>query len=222
MSSGVPQHKQSTIDDFSGVYPLRLIRSQSISLLILPNLLLLILAAADPFVPIWAWILLVPLGVIDILGLIILISPQKMQTFHLFFLGVLGILGSAAFTAAANKLAYATLGMTSPWFMLLTGAGYVIVFGLLYAIHIKLLRSGYYNREDHDTAAAEGGGLRKSQGLILACSGAGVLIGSLLIKTFGGYNIKIMLIVMLLLLFALAYMMLAGNLHKYILLKRKA
>ncbi|MGN7356136.1 hypothetical protein ACTHPF_02135 [Paenibacillus sp. SAF-054] len=221
MNSSVPQHKQGAIDDFGGVYPLRIIRSQSISLLLLPNLLLLVLAFADPFVPIWAWILLVPLVVLDVLGLMILVSPRKMQTFHLFFLGVLGILGSAAFTAAANKLAYATLGMTSPWFLILTGAGYVIVFGLMYVIHMKLLYSGYYFRENQDSFTGEEKGLRKSQGLILACSGAGVLIGSILIKTFGGYSMKMMLIIMLLLLFALAYMMLAGNLHKYILLKRR-
>ncbi|WP_136604814.1 hypothetical protein [Paenibacillus dokdonensis] len=221
MNSSVPQQKQSSIDDFTGVYPLRIIRSQTVSLLLLPNLLLLILAFADPFTPLWAWVLLVPLAVLDVLSLFILISPGRMQIFHLLFLGVLGILGSAAFTAAANKLAYATLGMTSPWFLIVSGAGYFLVFGLLYRIHMKLLYGGYYSRDENETVSGNGNGLRKSQGIILACSGAGVLIGSVLVKTFGGYNIKVMLIIMLLLLFSLAYMMLAGNLHKYILMKKR-
>ncbi|MWV43423.1 hypothetical protein GRF59_07230 [Paenibacillus sp. HJL G12] len=220
MNSGISQQKQSSIDDFTGVYPLRIIRSQTVSLLLLPNVLLLILAFADPYETLWAWMLLAPLAVLDIFGLIVLISPGRMQTFHLFFLGMLGILGSAAFTAAANKLAYATLGMSSPWFLIATGAGYFLVFGLLYRIHIKLLYGGYYSREEHETLSGEGKGLRKSQGIILACSGGGILVGSILIKALGGYNIKIMLIMLLLLLFALAYMMFANNLHKYILLKR--
>ncbi|MCJ8010724.1 hypothetical protein MUG84_03065 [Paenibacillus sp. KQZ6P-2] len=221
MNSSVPQQKQSFIDDFTGVYPLRIIRSQTVSLLLLPNILLLILAFADPYQPLWAWVLLTPLAVLDILGLMIVLFPARMQAFHLFFLGVLGILGSAAFTAAANKLAYATLGMSSPWFLIVTGAGYIIVFGLLYSIHIKLLYGGYYSREDNDMPSENGSGLRKSQGIILAFSGAGVLIGSLLVKAFGGYSMKIMLIILLLLIIALAYMMLAGNIHKYILLKRR-
>lgn len=215
------RQKQSFIDDFTHVYPLRIIRSQTVSLLILPNLLLLVLAFADPFIPMWAWLLLIPLAIVDLLGLIVLISPGRMQVFHLLFLGMLGILGSAAFTAAANKLAYATLGMSSPWFGILSGSGYVIVFVLLYSIHIRLLHSGHYSREESGNETREGRKLRKSQGVILACSGAGVLIGSLLIKTFGDYSIKMILIIALLFLIALAYMMLVGNLHKYLLFIRR-
>ncbi|MDR0266680.1 hypothetical protein [Paenibacillus sp.] len=214
--------KQDFIEDFAGVYPRRIIRSQTVSLLILPNLLLLVLAFADPFIPLWAWLLLVPLIILDMLGLVVIVSPGKMQSFHLFFLGALGILGSASFVVAANKLAYATLGMSSPWFWILSGAGYVIVFALLYSIHIKLLHGGYYSRKEQDNTNGAGGNLRKSQSIILVCSGAGVLLGSLLIKTFGGYSIKMLLIIALLFLFSLAYMMLAGNLHKYFLLKKNS
>ena len=221
MNGNAPRQKQSFINDYAGVYPLRIIRSQTISLLLLPNLLLLITAFADPFEPIWAWLLLVPLALMDILGLVVAISPGNMQKFHLFVLGAIGILASAAFAAAANKLAYATLGIASPWFMIGSAVGYIFVFALLYGIHMRLLYSGYYSREEEEKPDDGSLGLRKTQGIILASSGAGVLLSCVLIKTFGGYSMKIMLIIALLFLFSLVYIMLAGNLHKYFLLKKR-
>ncbi len=172
MNGNAPRQKQSFVNDYAGVYPLRIIRSQTISLLLLPNLLLLIAAFADPFVPVWAWLLLVPLAVMDILGLAVVISPGKMQEFHLFVLGAIGILGSAAFAAAANKLAYATLDISSPWFLIGSAVGYIVVFALLYGIHMRLLYSGYYSREEQEKPDGDTRGLRKTQGIILASSGA--------------------------------------------------
>jgi hypothetical protein len=221
LNDNTPRQKQSFVDDYAGVYPLRIIRSQTISLLLLPNVLLLILAFADPYVPVWAWLLLVPLVMMDMLGLAVVVSPGRMQEFHLFVLGAVGILGSAAFAAAANKLAYATLGISSPWFLIVSAAGYILVFATLYGIHIKLLYGGHYSREASDNQETETRGAKKAQGIILACSGLGVLLSCVLIKTFGGYSMKVMLIIALLFLFALAYMMLAGNLHKYWLLKKR-
>jgi len=221
VNGNAPRQKQSFVNDYAGVYPLRIIRSQTISLLLLPNLLLLIAAFADPFVPVWAWLLLVPLAVMDILGLAVVISPGKMQEFHLFVLGAIGILGSAAFAAAANKLAYATLDISSPWFLIGSAVGYIVVFALLYGIHMRLLYSGYYSREEQEKPDGDTRGLRKTQGIILASSGAGVLVSCVLIKTFGGYSMKITLIIALLFLFALVYIMLAGNLHKFYLLRKR-
>ncbi|GAB6989035.1 hypothetical protein [Paenibacillus pini] len=206
------------------VYPLRLIRSQTVSLLILPNLLLLVMAFADPYVELWAWMLLVPLVIMDIMGVIIILFPARMQIFHLLFLGALGVLASSAFLAAANKLAYATLGVTSDWFMIATVLGYIVVFVCLYMIHRTLQRIGKYHQSDVDlnmgTEEPEPTKLKKARSYILVGSGAGILLGSVLIKWVGGYSIKVVLIIVFLLLLSLCYMLITSNLSKYMELKR--
>lgn len=207
-------------EEYSALYPLRLIWSQTISLLLLPNLLLIIIAFADPYDPKWASALLVPLIIMDVLGLPIVLFPARMQVFHLLFLGLLGILGSAAFAAAANKLAYAVLEIESSWFLIASILWYIVVIGLLYIIHLKLLYAGKYSLQNdegvqvHESASS---GLKKSRRLILVCSGVGVLIGSVLIHIFGGYDMKVMLIIAFVFLFSLVYMLIASNLHNYIL-----
>lgn len=223
MSSHSNQQAKSVIQEYVELYPIALIRSQCISLLLLPNLLLIIVAFADPFKPMWAWILLILLFIIDLLGLPIVISPRKLQREYVLFLGLLGLLSSSAFMLAANKLAYASLHMTTLIFGVVSTGGYVIVMFLLYRVHIKLLYIGKYRNDEDESkenTTKQQIKLKRTQTVILLFAGLGIVVGNTVVHWLNGYNSIIIVVIIILCFFSLVYMLISSNLHKYILIRR--
>lgn len=107
--------------------------SAGILVLFFLNVFLLIPVFSVPFQSLYAYILVPPLGFMNIWAIALIAALRRLQLNYVLFRGVFGIVCSVGFMVIVQKFAYGTLGLSTPWY----GIGSFVVYGFALFQYMK-------------------------------------------------------------------------------------
>ncbi|MBD7970594.1 hypothetical protein [Paenibacillus gallinarum] len=131
-----------TNNDYLTMYPVSGIRlNAGILVLFFLNLFLVIPVFGVPYQPIYAYILLPPLAIMNIWALALIVAPRKLQLNYVLFRGVFGIVSSLGFIIATQKFAYTGLDFKTPMYAIGSFAAYGFALYHYIKSHLRKLKS---------------------------------------------------------------------------------
>lgn len=137
---GTPYHRD-TFAKYAAPYSASGIRFHAFTLVLLMlNLFLLIPVFGNPYQPVYAYLLMPPLIVMNLWALALIALPRRLQRNYVLFRGVFGVVATLSFTIVNQKLAYGMLGLQSPWYGIVSFAAYVVGFYFYAKRHIGKLK----------------------------------------------------------------------------------
>ncbi len=172
MVEGTPYHREA-FENYLAVYAVDGIRfSAGTLVLFFLNIFLLIPVFSVPFQPVYAYILLPLLLVMNVWAIALIVTPRRLQVNYVLFRGVFGIVCSLGFMVIVQKFAYGMLGLTTPWYAI----GSFVIYGFAlyqYAkFHLRKLQQSPH-RKKGDTGA------RMPVALLTMLTGAGYLLANI-------------------------------------------
>ncbi|GIP44012.1 hypothetical protein J45TS6_24710 [Paenibacillus sp. J45TS6] len=131
-----------TNSEYLTLYPVSGIRlNAGILVLFFLNLFLVIPVLGVPYQPIFAYILLPPLAVMNIWAFALIAAPRKLQLNYVLFRGVFGIVSSLGFVIVTQKFAYAGLDFKTPMYAIGSFAAYGFALYHYIKSHLRKLKS---------------------------------------------------------------------------------
>ncbi|WP_427182158.1 hypothetical protein [Paenibacillus sp. TC-CSREp1] len=100
------------------------------------NLFLLIPIYSVPYQPLYVYLLLPPLAVMNLWAIALTAAPRRLQLNYVLFRGIFGLVCSAAFVVVIQKFAYGIMGMTTPWYAI--SSFVVYIFALFQYVTLRL------------------------------------------------------------------------------------
>lgn len=135
-------YNRKALQEYLTLYPVNGIRlNAGILVLFFLNLFLVIPVLSVPYQPLYAYILIPPLIVMNVWALAIIAIPRKLQLNYILFRGVFGIVCSVGFMVVIQKFAYSGLGLTTPWYAVGSFAIYGFALYQYVRTHIRKLES---------------------------------------------------------------------------------
>lgn len=207
------KYNRKAFEAYLSLYPVSSIRlNAGILVFFYLNLFLLIPVFSVPYIPLYAWILLPPLLIMNIWALALMIAPGKLQLNYLLFRGVFGIVCSVGFMIVIQKFAYTGLRLTTPCYAVGSFAVYGLILYQYARLHIrKLVAPRKKNQGDSDL----------SMKVLTGMMGFGYLLANLSLMFVSKNTISIVLICVYAML-ALVMFHFIMELHRYYWMKREA
>ncbi|GGG13647.1 hypothetical protein GCM10010912_67560 [Paenibacillus albidus] len=109
-------------------YPAGSIRLNVFSLMLLPDLFLTLPVAANPYNPLYLYLLAPPLVLLNLWALALIAAPGRLQINYVLFRGVYGILCSLGLMTVTQKFAYDILSLPVPWYSVVSFGLYGLAF----------------------------------------------------------------------------------------------
>ncbi|CAI6084302.1 hypothetical protein PAECIP112173_04242 [Paenibacillus sp. JJ-100] len=136
MYEGTPYPKE-TFENYLVIYASDGIRlSAGTLVLFFLNVFVLVPVFSVPYQPLYAYLLLPLLAVMNLWAIALIAAPRRLQLNYVLFRGVFGLVSSAAFMIVIQKFAYGTLGLTTPWYAI--GSLAVYAFALIQYVRYRL------------------------------------------------------------------------------------
>jgi hypothetical protein len=207
--------KLKIIEQYIDLVPPSVMKHQAFAFLIIPDLFLTLSVFVDPYVSIFAYVLLPLIIFINLWVLWIVINPVKRQVQHILFIGVYSAFSSLGMLLITEKFVYFTMGVRTPYYAIFSIGGYVLVLFLLIRLHIKALYSGFYMSSNQKKSK-----LNKQLGGIGAFTSMGIVLGHIVVAKSASYNQSIAVLSGILFFLSIIFIMMMHNLHKYWLIRK--
>lgn len=207
------KYNRKAFEAYLSLYPVRSIRlNAGILVFFYLNLFLLIPVFSVPYEPLYAWILLPPLVLMNLWALALMIAPGRLQLNYLLFRGVFGIICSVGFLIVIQKFAYTGLKLMTPWYAVGSFAVYGFILYLYARLHIRKLVAPRKNNQDNPDLSMK---------VLTVMTGVGYLLANLSLMFVSEQTVTIVLMCVyaMLVLVMLHFIM---ELHRYYWMKRVA
>lgn len=143
------KYNRKAFRTYLSLYPVSGIRlNAGILVLFFLNLFLVIPVLSVPYEPLYAYLLLPPLVVMNAWALALIAAPRKLQLNYVLFRGVFGIVCSVGFMIVTQKFAYSGLHLTTPWYAVGSFAAYGFALYQYVRSHIRKLETPRKQRQD--------------------------------------------------------------------------
>ncbi|UVI28827.1 hypothetical protein [Paenibacillus spongiae] len=207
------KYNRKALQAYLSLYPASGIRlNAAVLVLFFLNLFLVIPVLSVPYVPLYAYLLIPALIVMNVWALALIIAPRKLQLNYVLFRGVFGLVCSAGFMIVTQKLAYSGLRLTTPWYALVSFTAYGFALYHYARSHIRKLESPPKQRQDRTGMPMVS---------LTALTGLGYLLANLSLMFVSEETVTIILMcVYTMLAFIMFHFIL--ELHRYYWLKRSA
>ncbi|WP_373456207.1 hypothetical protein [Paenibacillus taichungensis] len=212
MYEGTSYHRE-TFENYLAVYAVEGIRfSAGTLVLFFLNIFLLIPVFSVPFQPVYAYILLPLLVVMNVWAVALIVTPRKLQLNYVLFRGVFGIVCSLGFMIIVQKFAYGMLGFTTPWYAI----GSFVLYGFAlyqYAkFHLRKLRQSPHRKKGEM-------GSRMPVAMLTMLTGAGYLLANISLAFITQQTVAVVLMcVYIMLAFVVFHFIM--DVHRYYWLRR--
>lgn len=207
------KYNRKAFKAYLSLYPVSGIRlNAAILVLFFLNLFLVIPVLSVPYEPLYAYILLPPLVVMNVWALALIAAPQKLQLNYILFRGVFGIVCSVGFMVITQKFAYSGLKLTTPLYAAGSFAAYGFALYQYARSHIRKLESPRKHSQGRSGMSIM---------TLTVLTGLGYLLANLSLMFVSEETVTIVLMcVYALLAFVMFHFIL--ELHRYYWLKRVA
>ncbi|WP_235439964.1 hypothetical protein [Paenibacillus sp. DMB20] len=163
-----------------------------------------------PYEPLYAYLLLPPLVIMNAWALALIAVPRKLQLNYVLFRGVFGIVCSVGFMIVTQKFAYSGLHLTTPWYAVGSFAAYGFALYQYVRSHIRKLETPRMQSQDRSGM---------SMMTLTILTGLGYLLANLSLMFVSEKTVTIVLMcVYAMLAFVMFHFIL--ELHRYYWLKR--
>ena len=213
ISKTVGSGQLNYLDNYLDIMPPQIMKNNSIASLIIPNMVLILPIYIDPFIPLFKYLLWPPIILLNIWAIVIFLFPYRLQIQSYLFIGCYGLLVSAGLVIASIKIVYYSMGVQSIYYPVVTIAGYLLLLVVLARIHVKSLYAGGYYRANQKPVK-----MNRQAAIISLFTGAGIVIGQVLVAGKAEYNQTLAVLSGLYLVLAVCMLLMASNLHKYVLM----
>jgi hypothetical protein len=212
-TENLQQNKREHLVDYLVLEPPQILKNNALASLIVPDLLFLLFVFIDPFIPLFAYILLIPVALLNLWALWIFITPYKSQLQYFLYVGVNGVIVSVGLLISAIKVTYYTMGIQSLYYPIITIVLYVFIFLMLTRLHFSALSSDYYQRSKKQSFKPN-----TQSTIIVVSTSIGIIVGHILVSRYASFNSSLAVLAGLAIILSLIYIMTVHNIHKYVLI----
>lgn len=206
-------YNRDAFENYLAVYAVDGIRfSAGTLVLFFLNVFLLIPVFSVPFQPLYAYLLLPPLVVMNVWAIALIVAPRRLQLNYVLFRGVFGIVCSLGFMIIIQKFAYGMLGLTTPWYAIGSFVVYGFAFFQYAKVHINRLKQSP-NRQKSDKGA------RMPVATLTMLTGGGYLLANISLAFVTEQTVAVVLMsVYIMLAFVVFHFIM--DIHRYYWLRR--
>ncbi|WP_440112856.1 hypothetical protein [Paenibacillus sp. QZ-Y1] len=136
------------------------------------NLCLLIPIFSVPFQPLYAYILLPVLAVMNVWAIVLIVAPRRLQLNYVLFRGVFGVVCSLSFILIVQKFAYGMLALTTPWYAIVSVTMYGFAFFKYSKFHLRKLEQSPHSKK-------KGGNAKMPVVALTLLTGAGYMLANI-------------------------------------------
>lgn len=207
------EYNRKAFQSYLSLYPVSGIRlNAGILVLFFLNLFIAIPVFSVPYESFYAYVLLPPLGIMNLWALALIIAPKKLQLNYILFRGVFGIICSVGFIIVTQKFAYSGLKLKTPLYAIGSFAVYGFALYSYVRSHIRKLQFPKQNNQKRS---------KISMVSLTLLTGLGYLLANLSLMFVSDETVTIVLMcVYAMLAFVMFHFIL--ELHRYYWLKRVA
>lgn len=164
---------------------------------------------ADPYSPLFLYIMAVPIVFLHLFGFWVIIKPYKRQLLAQLYIGVFGVITSICYLVLMQKLMYGVIGIRNPLYAVISIVSFGCFYPILYRWHQENLRKGNFAVSARNPVPSKSWPLA-----LMGAFGAHVLYGFLVHHYFPGlFAGAFLLLIVPSTLFSL-------GIHKYMLMKK--
>jgi hypothetical protein len=206
----ITDFNKKAFENYMAVYAVSGMRGNIITLILAMDILIVLPALGNPFQPLYVYILVPPIALLNFWGIWIIINSRKCQVQYTLFRGIFGIVYSIGLLVIAQKFAYTMLKLQTPLYLIFSFSLYVFALYHYYQKHVKKL----CEQKKKSTSSSRIGVVG-----VASIAGVGQIIGNILIGSASQQTMAIVLMSICSMLSFMAFHFIM-ELHRYYYLRQ--